>query len=1081
MRSSSKREINIYKERTLCEQEPGSLLQVPMAHGSFFLPKLDASQNLGRIYDFILDSKSTRVAYSFAAEESDECTDITQTELVRAACRAAHILRPAKQGADKQIVAILALSDVLIYQAVIIGCIRSGLIPFPISHRNSPAAIVHLIKATGAHRILTTHASYGHVIETLCADIAAQDPTYELSVEEMPSLGALFPRLGRECQEDAFTPYPTLTSPSTDTALILHSSGSTGFPKPIPLSHRALIETVSFGSLKSLTDEASRIAVGHLPPFHTMGNLLQHLLPVLIGATACIFPPASSATEYRIPPAATSDLALRESQRAHATCIMTVPSFVLEWARNAEDVQYLKTLDLVAFAGGPLSLKVGDALIAQGVNAVNIYGSTEGGVASVVGERCSPDWSWFKFPESRVNIRWVPQGDGSYEMQFLTVDTHHPALENLPDVRGYATSDLFERHPTRADLFRIIGRADDVIIMANGEKAVPGPMEDIITANRNVSGAVMFGRERNQVGVIVEPSMSCRVDVKDEVELARFRNLIWDSVQEANEQAPAFARIYKEMIIVTGSERPMIRAAKGTIIKKPTVLMYQPDIDALYDAVEASSSAAADISPPTSWTTESLIPWLRMQATALSDKEIDVGTDLFDQGFDSLNATFLRHRIVAILKTNPAAAKAVEQNLIYAHPTIVSLAAAISSLISAGSVTAADPKAEIEAMIQKYSVGLDRGSVRNAKKAPADGDVVLITGSTGGLGSHLLAVLVGAASVRQIYAFNRHSPRASSSERQREAFRDRGFNEALLASEKIVYLEGSTWEENLGLGRDIYEQLCCSVSVIIHNAWTLDFNKSLVSFEPHIRGTRNLVDLAIGSGNARFLFTSSIASAKSWDPKLGPFPEEVQLDASIAVGNGYGEGKYVSERIIHASGLDATSFRIGQVCGSQSNGAWATTDWVPALVKSSIALRCLPSDPDGTNAWISPEAVAESIVELALRVEPPPFSINLVHPHAVSWDSVMNWIAQMLDLPLVSFENWVAALEKSAIGAGAAEFERIPALKLIDFFKSAETAGQFSTTKAQCLDSMRNLPQISPEEAKKWLSYWRGKGYLPAE
>lgn len=89
--------------------------------------------------------------------------------------------------------------------------------------------------------------------------------------------------------------------------------------------------------------------------------------------------------------------------------------------------------------------------------------------------------------------------------------------------------------------------------------------------------------------------------------------------------------------------------------------------------------------------------------------------------------------------------------------------------------------------------------------------------------------------------------------------------------------------------------------MIIHNAWRLDFNLSLPSFETHVRGLRNLIDLARSSRYAsslRFLFTSTIASAQSWNAsEKGPYPECVITDASYAVGMGYGEGKYVSERV----------------------------------------------------------------------------------------------------------------------------------------------------------------------------------------
>jgi len=91
----------------------------------------------------------------------------------------------------------------------------------------------------------------------------------------------------------------------------------------------------------------------------------------------------------------------------------------------------------------------------------------------------------------------------------------------------------------------------------------------------------------------------------------------------------------------------------------------------------------------------------------------------------------------------------------------------------------------------------------------------------------------------------------------------------------------------------------------------------------------------------RFLVTSSIGVAHSWDGSRGRYAEDVLLDPSFTVSAGYSESKYVLERIITKSGLHATSLRIGQIAGG-SNGSWATTDWFPILVKSSMALGALP-------------------------------------------------------------------------------------------------------------------------------------------
>ena len=40
----------------------------------------------------------------------------------------------------------------------------------------------------------------------------------------------------------------------------------------------------------------------------------------------------------------------------------------------------------------------------------------------------------------------------------------------IGDREAYATSDLVMRHPTKPDLWKIVGRMDEQIILSNGEK-----------------------------------------------------------------------------------------------------------------------------------------------------------------------------------------------------------------------------------------------------------------------------------------------------------------------------------------------------------------------------------------------------------------------------------------------------------------------------------------------------------------------------------------------------------------------------------------------------------------------------------
>ncbi|KAJ7636836.1 putative aminoadipate reductase [Roridomyces roridus] len=1053
------------------------------------LPPLDCSLNFGEIVDFHLSHENRGTAYSFPDQEG-RVTDISRFEFTRAAHRVAHLLRPQRQGAEGQRLAIIALTDSLIYQTVVAGCLRAGIVPFPISNRNSPEAIVHLLSSTDCHRMLMTRALLGPLDETISAELSTVGTPYDLSVEEIPLLGQMYPHLGHETPQDEFFPYPV---PATRTAvdevaIYLHSSGSTGLPKSIPITHGNIIHWAGMDTYVELRSRSPRHAVGALPSFHAFGMTVQLFYPLLTGGTVCIFPLTSTASEHRLPMVPSGDNNIRCAREAKATGLVGAPAHLVEWLTSKEHIEYLKSLKLLTYGGASLTESIGDALVQLGVNLVVLYGGTEFGPVSTLPPRGGGDpseWAWFGFSD-QVRVRWVPQGDGTFELQLLTIpETGHLAIENLPDTGGYATKDLFKPHPTKPNLYKIVGRLDDVLIMGNGEKTVPGPMEDVILSSPFIDGSIMFGRERNQVGLLVEPRQL--VDPLDEDQLIEFRNLIWPVVEEANKIAPSFARIYKEMILFTQPGKPMVRSPKGTVVRKCTLALYNAEIDTLYRTIEASGDAGiTDVGLPCSWTAKDLEPWLLRHATLLADRSICPQDDLFNQGFNSLNTTFLRHRIVgALRKLNEAqAARKIAQNIVYANPSVRDLAEAVERLVREGDtvVSDAEHKAAMEAMITRYSGGLDASIPHKPKTVDDEGAVVLLTGTTGALGSHILAMLLASDSVKRVYALNRRGSTAVA-ERQGAAFLDRSLDRALLDSGKLVYLEGDTSKADLSLPADVWDALRDTLTVIIHNAWMLDFNKRLSSFESHVKGTRHLIRLA-SSASARFLFTSSVASAQGWDRTRGPFPEELQLDADVAVGNGYGESKYVSERILAASGLHATSFRIGQISGSTESGAWSTTDWVPAIVKSSLALGAFPSDLSNVVAWLPAEAVSSAIVDAALiSPETRQFTtINLVHPRPVPWDCIMSSMAGMVDLPMIPFAEWVQRVKGRAVNATAGDLDSIPGIKLLDFLTrmvAYQANIEFSTTKAQELSSsIRSLTPLDAEDARRWMAYWRRKEFI---
>ncbi|KAJ7485053.1 putative aminoadipate reductase [Mycena galericulata] len=1042
--------------------------------------------------------------YIYSDPTSSELVTITHLEFGRAVDRAAHILRPHSNGSDGDVVAIIALSDTILYHAILVALVTANLIPFPISPRNSPSAVVHLLRMTSCHRIVATCTTLEPLVGGIKQEFAQVDPDFVLNIEEVPALSQIYPNLGAERLNHPFNPYtpPSTTPALDDLCLYLHSSGSTGHPKAIPQAHRAFVQLASLPAMSEVRDEGFYpMATMALPSFHTLGLYCQLLQP-LNGNYVAVYPP-TALFPSSLPVMLSPSNVLEHCRKTNCTSLMGIPALYAGWARSSEAVAYLKTLRVNLWAAGPLPERVGNFLQDSGVKLRGIYGSTETGpmcfVTALKGDE--HEWQWYRFIEPTVQVRWVPQGNGTFECQLLSTDNHRVIVDNLPDTSGYATSDLFINHPEKKYLWKFVGRIDDVIVHLSGEKTVPAPMEDIVLASPDVTGAVIFGSNQNQTGILIEPRPDLSIDVTDINQFAELRNKIWHVVEEANRVAPAFSRIFKEMIIFTSLDKPLPRAGKGTVQRKPALDLYSCEIDALYGVVAQNTSIIESIKLPTIWQAEPIKTWLvELAADLCNGAGISTEADLFQQGFDSLSATIFRIRIMGALRSCTSidvqkASEGVTQNLVYSHPTISKLSTYLAGLIdgSGNEENVPGPEVLMQEMITKYTSGLPQPTT------PSPCTVVLLTGSTGNLGSHILASLLQNEKVAKVYALNRPSSSSESlAQRHLTVFKGRDLATTLLTSPKLYLVEGRTEQPNLAINSKLYNEIRSSVTLIIHNAWQLDFNLTLGSFSPHVAGTRHLVDLALSSAVlSKIVFTSSIAAIGS-GLDSGPIPHEITYASVGALG--YGQSKFVAEQVINRSGLHTASLRIGQLYGGLPKGVWSTTDWFPILVKTSMTLGHLPLT-NGLVSWLDFETAAQAVVDVAfapLDSVQPSRVFPVVNPRPVPFNFVIAGIRDAIlkhcsvQLQLVSFAEWYASLESVAASHSSKRdhSDAPPGIKLLGIFSrlanlsvkfsnSQFTASELSTEEIQALSvPIRTAEAVTSENAESWVRYWKNSGFL---
>ncbi|EIN04867.1 acetyl-CoA synthetase-like protein [Punctularia strigosozonata HHB-11173 SS5] len=1032
-----------------------------LSSATFSVPPLDGTLTILQCYDWHA-SKSSKHPLFVYAEEDRTTKTLYWPDVVRASHRAGRIIRDHVDSKSKKpVIAILAGADMITYFTCCLGIMRAGCTVFPISPRNSPLALAHLLSTAGVDHVLLGFESAFSQLATAATSLMPPDSVPSTSI--IPNFEDLY------LSSDPCDPLPDPNVGPDDPVYILHSSGSTAFPKVITCTHFFMIKVAGIPAWGEIDFAGLTLGCHSVAMFHGMG------LTILLWAPACgfvisTFPPRSPAI---LP---TPDHVIQGAMHTKSDIVLSVPSFIEAWLKSPSYVEYLAGIKGVLYGAGPLNKAVGDALTEKGVAIYTLYGSTETTVVNVILPRDRPglDWQYFRFSK-HVKPHLVENGFGQVEMVLVGNPLSVPVKTNtkVDGVDAYDTGDLLERHPTKPDLWKVFGRADDQIMHSTGEKTNPGPLETILNQDPYVAGAVMFGRERFHAGVIVEPIPQEKFDPSDEAKLADFRNKIWPSVERMNRFAPQHSRIFKEMILVASPKKPFIYSAKATARRQGVLAEYEDEIDLAYAALEESTQL--EIQAPASWSDDAAELFLRSLVKNMLKREISDEDDLFEHGCDSLQATWIRNTLLrALRQTTSLDTRSVSSSLVYQHPSIRALTSFVVTFARGAPSAISDARIVLDAMTRLVDThSRDLPESVPARLCASGSDVVVVTGTTGNLGAEILLTLLDDPSVARVFAFNRNGTgHKSLLERQESVIQTHGIDPGLARSPKLTLLTVDWNRADFGLDSETLTEIRSSVTHVIQNAWNVHFGAALPSFEANVRGLRNLIDLSLSSG-ARLCFVSSIGVV-SGEGVTEPI-QETYVGASVALSNGYTQSKWVGERLLQVasekSGLHAVTIRVGQLSGAK-NGAWKTTEWLPALVKSSQQLGFMPSMQQNL-AWLPVDIAARCIA--AMR-KASPGVLHLAHPHPIPASSVFRAFADSLRLDMVPYDEWLGKLQ------GATDPSTTPALMLLDFFKGGWKEPRLSMERAceECdfLSDATRIRDLGPEEAMKWIAFWKRVGFL---
>lgn len=476
----------------------------------------------------------------------------------------------------------------------------------------------------------------------------------------------------------------------------------------------------------------------------------------------------------------------------------------------------------------------------------------------------------------------------------------------------------------------------------------------------------------------------------------------------------------------------------------------------------------------------------------LQAPKLEPDTDFFTVGIDSMQVINASRLLRAGLRAAGVRvdASALATRVIYGHPTSRRLAEYLYSVVNkegqdATTGTSQQEDHAMTAILGKYTKGMPAG--RTDKPAPADDDqIIVITGTTGALGSYMLDLALSCPRVKKVICLNRSD---DAEARQAKSNEERGLNTDF---SKAEFLHADLSRSDLGLDKDVYERMLHEVDRVIHNQWPVNFNMPVESFEPHIRGVRNLADFSCRAAKrVPIVFISSIATVDAWK-KPEPVPERPLHNLDISTG-GYGRSKLVSslilEKAAEVSGVPVEIIRVGQIAGpSSEKGVWNRQEWLPSIVASSVYLGVLPDSLGQmtTVDWTPIEGIANLVLEVSgvtckVAIEDISGYFHGINPEKTQWATLARAVKEFYGdriKKLVSLDEWVSALEESQ--TKTEDISKNPAVKLLETYRAwAEAArrGQgyvameMTRTKSRS-KTMREMQAITPDMMKNWCRQW---------
>jgi glycopeptidolipid biosynthesis protein len=451
---------------------------------------------------------------------------------------------------------------------------------------------------------------------------------------------------------------------------------------------------------------------------------------------------------------------------------------------------------------------------------------------------------------------------------------------------------------------------------------------------------------------------------------------------------------------------------------------------------------AGDYQAPANATEETLAG---IYAQVLGLDRVGVEESFFDLGGDSL----LAMRVVAAINKSLDVRLAVPT--LFNAPSVRSLSQQLARNTFSDSFVSVHGRdvAEVHARDLTLDKFLDVGTLTGAPTLPgpsAEVRTILLTGATGFLGRYL--ALECLKQLEQVDGTLICLVRAKSDEdawRRLESVFDSGDPDLLayfreLAADHLEVIAGDKGEADLGLDQQTWQRLAATVDLIIDSAalvnGLLPYSEL---FGPNVEGTAELIRIALTTKMKPYSYVSTVnvgdqidASAFTEDGDIRVISPTRAIDDSY--GNGYGNSKWAGEVLLREAndlcGLPVAVFRSGRIMVDTSyQGQINVPDLFTRMVLSVVATGIAPHsvyelDTNGNRQRAHYDGlpvgfVAEAVATLGAQTVSGFQTYHVMNPHddGIGFDQYVDWLIEA-GYPIRridDFAEWVEQFEAALV------------------------------------------------------------------